>query len=109
LDVRTWYYQDVRYTVILSPDPAAGCVTALCPAMPGAIAEGDTRDAALAELAGVMDAWVELSAERGGRPLEETPELVARAIASVLEDRDESGLDRALETTMLEPAGLALV
>jgi predicted RNase H-like HicB family nuclease len=99
----------MRYTVILSPDPETGYVTAICPAMPGAIAEGDSRDKALGELAGVMDAWLELSAERGEGPLVETPELVARGIASVLEDRDESGMDRTIETAMLAPAALAMV
>lgn len=95
-----------RYTVILSPDPELGGYTAICPAMPGAIAEAERRDDALAMLAGLMTTWIELGAEDGYEPLPETPELVALKIASVIEDRSESGWDLTIETVTLAPAAL---
>ena len=92
-----------RYTVILSPDPDLGGFTVLCPAMPGALAEADTRDEALAAMAGAMAVWVELGTEDGYAPLPETPALVAEKIASVIEDRSESGWDLTIETLTLAP------
>ena len=93
-----------RYTVILSPDPDLGGFTAFCPAMPGAITEGDTREAALEAMSGIMEVWIELAAENGYGPLPETPELIAGALAETLEDRAEEGWDLTLETTALAPA-----
>lgn len=87
-----------RYTVILSPDAELGVYTATCPAMPGAVTEGDTREKALSEMAVVMEVWIELAAARGYRPLAETPELVAQALAETLEDRAEEGWDLTVET-----------
>lgn len=89
-----------RYTVIISPDLELGVFTALCPAMPGAITEGDTRAAALTAMRGVMGVWIELASEHGEAPLIETPELIAAEVASVLDDRDQSGWDRTIETAM---------
>jgi predicted RNase H-like HicB family nuclease len=93
-----------RYTVILSPDPDVGGYTALCPAMPGAVAEGDSRESALATLASIMTTWLELAAEDGYGPEIETPELVAAKIASVIDDRSEAGWDLTIETVTLTPA-----
>ena len=98
-----------RYTIILSPDPDAGAVTAICPAMPGAITEGTTREEALHAMRGVMEVWIEMAAAKGYQPLVETPELVAAEIASVLGDRSLSGLDLTIETARLEPAEAVLV
>ena len=96
----------IRYTVIISPDPESGSYTVICPAMPGAVTEGETREAALDAMRSVMDAWIELATEDGHGPLAETPELVARVVGETLEDRAEEGWDLALETTMLAPAAI---
>jgi predicted RNase H-like HicB family nuclease len=93
-----------RFTVILSPDPDLGGFTVLCPAMPGALAEADTREAALDTMARVMATWLEVGSADGYGPLPETPDLVAEKIASVIEDRDASGWDLTIETVMLAPA-----
>jgi antitoxin HicB len=98
-----------RYTVILSPDPDVGGYTALCPAMPGAVTEGNTREIALRAMSDVMEVWIELAAENGHAPLPETPELIAGEIASVIDDRDQSGWDRAIETVMVSPAHGVLI
>ncbi len=92
-----------RYTVILSPDPDLGGFTVLCPAMPGAVAEAETREDALAAMASVMAAWIDVAGDDGYGPLLETPEIVARKIASVIDDRSASGWDLAVETTTLAP------
>ena len=93
-----------RYTVILSPDPDLGGFTVLCPAMPGAVAEAETREDALAAMASVMAAWIDVAGDDGYGPLLETPEIVARKIASVIDDRSASGWDLTIETVILEPA-----
>lgn len=83
---------DKGYTVILSPDPE-GPWTAVCPAMPGAVTEGDSRDEALSAMQGVMVVWLDIARRDGFDPLVETPQLVAEAVAQVLDDRAEEGWD----------------
>ena len=94
------------YTIILAPDPDVGGFTAICPAMPGAITEGDTRVEALDAMRGVMDAWLDIAREYGDPVPVESPEVIAAEVASVLEDRDELGWDHTIEMTMLASAGL---
>ena len=97
----------MRYTVVLSPDPNVGGYSVTVPAMPGAITEGNTRERALAAAAEVMALWMEAAREDGDGPLEETPALIAAQVASVIEDRDEEGWDRSIETAIVAPAVLA--
>lgn len=94
----------VAFTVVLSPDPEQPAWVAICPAMPGTVTEGDTREEALKAMSLVMSAWIDLAAEDGYGPVPETPALVAEEVAAVLRDREEAGWDRTIETTMLEPA-----
>jgi predicted RNase H-like HicB family nuclease len=95
------------FTVLLSPDPNAGGYAVFVPAMPGALTEADSREEALARIAQVMATWLELAAEDGYRPLDETPELIARDLASVLQDRSEEGWDWSVELATVRPAALA--
>ncbi len=95
------------YTVVLSADPNAGGYSVSVPAMPGALTQGQSREQALAAAAEVMALWVDVAQEDGYGPLEETPALIAAQIASVLEDRDEEGWDRSIETAIVAPAVLA--
>ncbi len=90
------------YTVILSPDPQ-GPWTAICPSMPGAVTEGASREEALSAMAGVMVAWLDIARREGFDALPETPQLVADAVAHVLDDRAEEGWDLECETTTLHP------
>ena len=91
------------YTVVLSPDPADGGYSASCPAMPGAVAEGDTREDTLRAIAEVMAAWIEVAAGDGYGPIDETPVLVADEVAFVLGYRAEEGWDLVVETTIVQP------
>ena len=92
------------YTIILSPDPDLGGYCASCPAMPGAITQGDTRAETLNAMRGVMAVWVEVAQEDGYAPLAETPQVIGAKVADVIEDRDESGWDRTIETCMVDLA-----
>lgn len=94
------------YTVILSPEPEAGGYSVTVPAMPGAITEGATREAALAAIAEVMATWLEIARGEGYDPLPETPEVIGQQVASVIEDRQAEGWDTAIETTLVRPAAL---
>lgn len=84
------------YTVILSPE--TGGYSVFCPAMPGAVSQGETRAEALANIAEAMEGWLAVEREFGGDALPETPELVAAKIAQVLGWRAEEGWDLTIET-----------
>jgi predicted RNase H-like HicB family nuclease len=92
------------YTVILSPDPNAGGYAVIVPAMPGALTQAETRADALARIGEVMAAWLEIAESDGYAPRDETPELIARDVASVLQDRSEEGWDWTVELAVVRPA-----
>ena len=92
------------YTVILSPDPHAGGYAVIVPAMPGALTEAETRADAIERIGEVMATWLEIAAADGYAPRDETPELIAREIALVLEDRSAEGWDWAVELATVYPA-----
>ena len=92
------------YTVILSPDPNAGGYAVIVPAMRGALTQAETRADALARIGEVMASWLEIAAADGYTPQDETPELIAREVASVLQDRSEEGWDWAVELAVVRPA-----
>ena len=64
--------------------------------------EGESRNDTLRAIRSVMEVWLEVAEEDGYAPLVETAELIAQRIANVLEDRDQSGWDRTLQTCMVE-------
>ncbi len=92
------------YTVVLSPDPDRGGYSVSCPAMPGALSEGDSREDALRNIAEAMAGWVEVAAEDGRGALPETPGLISNEIAFVLGYRAEEGWDLLVETAVVVPA-----
>ena len=92
----------MRYTVVLSPDPNAGGYSVSCPAMPGAISEGDTREETLANIVEAMSLWLEVAEEHGESPLVESTELVAAKVAVVLGYRAEEGWPLEVETTEVD-------
>ena len=89
----------MRYTVILSPE--YGGYSVFCPAMPGAVSQGDSRDEALAMIADAMEGWLEASKSTGGQPLVETPALIAAKIQAVLGYRLAEELDFVIETAVV--------
>jgi predicted RNase H-like HicB family nuclease len=71
-----------RWTVLLVPMP--GGVAASVPAMPGCVASGPERDAALRAAAEAMRRWLEVEGFLGREPLAETREIILAAVAGVL-------------------------
>jgi len=91
-----------RYTGVLARD-AEGWYTATCPALPGAVAEAASRDEAIDGLQRALAAWLDAAARRGERPRDETPELVADAVAGALRDLAAEGAPLVVETVALSP------
>lgn len=89
------------YTVVLSRDPNNGAYTASCPALPGAVTEGDTREEALAAMVLVAQAWLDLGQRAGRDPLEETPELIAADVRDAIAFRLEEGWEPVIETEVV--------
>jgi len=90
-----------RYTVVLSPDPERGGFSVSCPAAPGALSQGATRDVALANITESVELWLEATLEQGRDALLETAELVANELEDILNDREELGWDRTVETATI--------
>lgn len=96
------------FTVVLSPDPERGGYSVSCPAMRGALSQGDSREETLRNIQEAMEGWLEVAAERGDAPLPETPELIAAEVAFVLGWRAEEGWPLVVETTTVTlPAAVA--
>ncbi len=93
-----------NYTVVLSPDPRDGGYSVSCPAAPGALSVGDTREEALANIKESVELWLEYALEQGRDALEETAELVAVEVQLILGFREEFGWDRAIETATIAVA-----
>jgi predicted RNase H-like HicB family nuclease len=95
------------FTVILSPEQGYG-YSVHCPAMPGAVSQGENREDALRNIAEAMEGWLDVATERGFGPLIETPELVAEGIARILGFRAEEGWPLTIETTVVQlPVAIA--
>ncbi len=76
-------------------------VTASCPALPGALSEGGTREEALANIREAMELWLDVAAERGEEPPPEAHDTVLTSIARALAHREELGWDTTLETKVV--------
>ncbi|MBA4181930.1 MAG: hypothetical protein C0506_15170, partial [Anaerolinea sp.] len=62
--------------------------------------------ATLAAIAEVMATWLDIARSQGYEPLAETPDVIGRQVASVIEDRLAEGWDTTIETTLVRPAAL---
>ena len=92
------------FTVVLSPDPERGGYSVSCPAMPGALSQGETREETLRNIQEAMELWLEVATEHGEAPLDESPELVASEVAFVLGWRSEEGWPLVVETATVNLA-----
>ena len=95
----------MEFTVILSPEPDGG-YSVSCPALPGAVSQGDSREEALVNIADAMAGWLRAGESTGETPRQETALLIADKIRQVLEFRAEEDLDNVLETTVVSVAVL---
>lgn len=86
------------YTVVLAWDTEWDGYTVSCPAMPGAVSCGKSRDEALANIRESMEGWFAVAEERGFGPVPESPELVAKSVAFDLGWQAEEGWALRVET-----------
>lgn len=90
------------YTVVLAPNEGSLNWTATVPALPGCVSQGVGRKGALRSVREAMELWLEVSLEDGYGPIEETPDLIAKEIAFVLEWKGEEGWPLLVETARIE-------
>ena len=69
-----------RYTLLLLPEPDGSAITVECPALPGLVTFGRTRDEALAMAREAVELYLESVSARG---LEVPVETVAPELASI--------------------------
>jgi predicted RNase H-like HicB family nuclease len=97
----------MKYTVVLSPEPESGWYSVSCPALPGAISQGSSRDEALANIREAIECWLEAASETGMAPLEESREVILQEVERVLHDRFEEGWDASVELTTIDMSAVA--
>jgi len=97
------YYRNVKFTVVLAPE-AGGGFSAICPALPGCISEGDSREDTLANIRDAIVLCLEVRKQEGHPGPVETPEIVAEEIRACLKDRAAEGLPLTIETQVVEVA-----
>jgi antitoxin HicB len=80
------------YTFVFDPEPEGG-YTVTCPALPGLVTYGETREQARAMAQDAMDGLIEVMLERGETvPESDAPEAVPRfgRLAHTLRDDDKA-------------------
>jgi antitoxin HicB len=78
----------MRYSVILVPDDD-GRLSAMVPALPGCVSQGDTRADALDHIREAATGWLETEAAQGRSAPVETPAVVTAGVAQAIEIIDE--------------------
>ena len=91
----------MKLTVILQPEVEGG-YSVVCPAVPGAISEGDNLPDALANITEATELILEVNRDEGLPGPIESPEIIAGEIERCLEDRAEEGLPLTIETREVE-------
>jgi predicted RNase H-like HicB family nuclease len=95
-----------RLTVILEPE-ADGGYSVHCPALPGCVSQGDSRQEALANILEAITLVLEVIQDGGAPFPDETPEVIVGEIAEILKTRAEDGLPLTLETAEVQlPEGV---
>jgi predicted RNase H-like HicB family nuclease len=92
----------MKFTVILEPENIGYSIQ--CPALPGCVSQGDSREEAMANIREAIEGILALR-EKHNMPLpEETPELVAQEIRCCLNERKADGFPLRIETDEVEVA-----
>jgi len=92
----------MKFTVILEPESIGYSIH--CPALPGCVSQGDSREEAMANIREAMEGILAVR-EKHNMPLpEETPELVSQEIRWCLSERKAEGLPLRIETDEVEIA-----
>ena len=87
----------MKLTVILQPE-AYGGYSAVCPALPGCVSEGDSLEETLANIREAIDLVLEVRRQQGLPGPVESPEIIAREVEACLKDREAEGLPLTIET-----------
>ena len=93
----------MKFTVILLPE-AEGGYSVICPAIPGCVSQGNSREDALANIPEAILLCLEVRKDEGLSLPVETPDIVAEEIRVCLRDRAEEGLPLTVETREVEVA-----
>ena len=91
----------MKFTVVLAPEEPSG-YSVTCPAVPGAVSQGDTLAETLANIEEAIQGCWEADCEAGFPLVQETPEVIAREIEEVLKTRVELGRPLTIQTTEVE-------
>lgn len=91
----------MKFTVILSPEGDGG-YSVVCPAIPGCVSQGDSLEAALANIREAILLCLEVRKDDREPAPVETPEIVAEEIRACLKDRSKEGLPLTIETRVVE-------
>jgi predicted RNase H-like HicB family nuclease len=67
----------MKYRVILEPDPDDGGYVVTCPALPGCVSQGETRDEALANIRDAIEGYL-ASLKKRNLPLPMEEEIEVR-------------------------------
>lgn len=73
-----------------------------CPALPGCVSQGDSRDEALDNIREAILLVLEVMREEGTKIPQDSSEVVAQEIQEILKAREEDGLPLTVETTQVE-------
>ena len=90
-----------RFTVVLEPEEEGGC-SVHCPALPGCISQGDTREEALEKVQEAILLILEVIEKDHASVPVETPEVITEEIRQILQAREEDGLSLTVETVQVE-------
>ena len=96
----------MKYTVVLQPENVGYSVT--CPAVLGAVSQGDSLEEALDNIIEAIQGILEVRQAYNEEIPVETPEIVAAEIQTILVERAEDALPLTIETREVEVAVEAL-
>ncbi len=92
-----------KFTVILEPEKAGG-YSIHCPALPGCVSQGESREEALQNIREAICLLLEVRDSEGfGRvSQEDAPQVIGEEIKQILKSREEDGLPFTIETAEVE-------
>ena len=90
-----------RFTVVLEPEEDGG-YSVHCPALPGCVSQGDTREDALENIQEAILLVLDVMRENSNPVPAETPEVIAEEIRQILKTREEDNLPLTVEPVQVE-------
>ena len=90
-----------RFTVVMEPEED-GSYSVHCPALPGCVSQGDTREEALENIQEAILLVLAVMDEDGTPVPAETPEVITEEIRHILKAREEDSLPLTVETIQVE-------